>query len=182
MNRRHRRSGTGGAQRLALLRASPSAGADAPALAAATVLAVRANTARGLHQTDATRWPRVALAACRSASANCFDAYMLLRIGLGRPGLHELTGGAPWPLSSKPYTTRAMRQRATHARDLAAVLRRQLVDQRRDHAARAAPGRPEVDQHGLLALKHHLVESGVVNVPSCAARRPLGQLMQMYQL
>lgn len=84
MNRRHRRSGTGGAQRLALLRASPSAGADAPALAAATVLAVRANTARGLHQTDATRCQ--AASGASGVSKRICELFRRLHAAANRPG------------------------------------------------------------------------------------------------
>ena len=36
----------------------------------------------------------------------------------------------------------------------AAVFLGQLVDDRREHAARAAPGRPEINQHGLLGCEN----------------------------
>lgn len=49
----------------------------------------------------------------------------------------------------------------THGLDLRAVLCRELVDERRDHPAGAAPGRPEVDEHGHGRLEDVLLPGGV---------------------
>ena len=57
-----------------------------------------------------------------------------------------------------------------HRDDLAAVLLRDLVDQRRDHAARPAPGCPEVHQHRHLALQHQFLPCRVRHRPCNACR------------
>src|SRR5580698_4706746 len=45
--------------------------------------------------------------------------------------------------------------------DLAVERLGNLFQRRRDHAARAAPFRPEIDDHGLACLEHVLFERGV---------------------
>lgn len=49
----------------------------------------------------------------------------------------------------------------TYRLELSFVLLRQLVDERRDHAAGPAPGRPEVHEDGDVALEHLRLEGGV---------------------
>ena len=51
-----------------------------------------------------------------------------------------------------------------HELDAAVVLLGEFLDDRRDHAAGAAPGRPEVDQHRVVVLDHIQVERGVGRV------------------
>ena len=60
----------------------------------------------------------------------------------------------PPPLSSK-------KKKKTHGLDLGSVFRGQLVDQRRNHPAGPAPGRPEVDEHGHGGLEDVLLPGGV---------------------
>ena len=60
--------------------------------------------------------------------------------------------------------------------DLAVVLVRQLLDDGRDHAAGAAPGRPEVDQHRQAGLDDILLERGVAYF---SLRRPLFFLLRL---
>jgi hypothetical protein len=67
----------------------------------------------------------------------------------------RLTRGPP----RAPKTFEAI----THAGDLPGKLGRQLVDDRRDHAARAAPRRPEVHEDRDLGLEDELVECVVVD-------------------
>ena len=42
----------------------------------------------------------------------------------------------------------------THRLELALILLRELIDQRRDHAARTAPRRPKINQHGDVGFQH----------------------------
>jgi len=42
----------------------------------------------------------------------------------------------------------------THRLELALILLRELIDQRGDHAARTAPRRPKINEHGDVRLKH----------------------------
>ena len=46
------------------------------------------------------------------------------------------------------------RRRRTHRLELALILLRELIDQRRDHAARTAPRRPKINQHGDVGFQH----------------------------
>ena len=46
-------------------------------------------------------------------------------------------------------------------RHLAVVVGRERVDRRRQPPARAAPLRPEVDEHGLVRLDHGLLEVAI---------------------
>src|SRR5215207_5435703 len=46
-------------------------------------------------------------------------------------------------------------------RQLLALLVGDLLEDRRELTARAAPGSPEVDQHGAVSLEHLLIEVGV---------------------
>jgi hypothetical protein len=57
--------------------------------------------------------------------------------------------------------------RKTHRLDLALVLDGQLVDDGRDHAARPAPGRPEVDEDGEVGLEDGLVPRRVGDGAGC---------------
>ena len=50
------------------------------------------------------------------------------------------------------------------------VIVRGLVDKRREHATRSAPGRPEVDQHGQRGVDR-AVERGCVRVDDPGQRR-----------
>src|SRR5207244_11876398 len=47
--------------------------------------------------------------------------------------------------------------------DLLTLLARDLFEDRRDHAARAAPRRPKVDEHGRLRLQDVLLEGLVAD-------------------
>src|ERR1700704_804576 len=42
--------------------------------------------------------------------------------------------------------------------DLVTLLARDLLEDRRDHAARTAPRRPEIDEHGAIRLQNLLLE------------------------
>ena len=65
------------------------------------------------------------------------------------------------PLSRKEQKLEEKLEKKTHGLDLGAVLRSQLVDERRDHPAGPAPGRPEVDEHGHGGLEDILLPGGV---------------------
>src|SRR6185312_15137957 len=49
-------------------------------------------------------------------------------------------------------------------RELAFVGLGDFIEHRREHLARPAPFRPEIDQHGILRLQYVLLERGVRNV------------------
>lgn len=49
----------------------------------------------------------------------------------------------------------------THRFQLVSVLGSNLINERRNHAAGAAPWCPKVDQHRHWALEHQLVKRGV---------------------
>src|SRR5581483_7050126 len=53
-------------------------------------------------------------------------------------------------------------------RDAVAHLPGDLLDDRREHATRAAPRRPEVDQHGLGAAEHFGRKRALGDVGECA--------------
>ena len=57
----------------------------------------------------------------------------------------------------------------THRSQPVAVLDGQLVDERGDHAAWPAPGRPEIYHHWHGALEHQLLKGSVVHRSSCEA-------------
>ena len=59
----------------------------------------------------------------------------------------------------------------SHRLDLSLVLNRQLVDQGSDHAAWAAPGRPEVHDDRHIALQHQLLEVVICHGASCRTGR-----------
>ena len=66
----------------------------------------------------------------------------------------------PRNVSSKS-TTRAIATRITqhtYRLELPRVLLRELINQRRNHAARSAPRRPEINQHRHVALQHLGIE------------------------
>ena len=66
----------------------------------------------------------------------------------------------PRTVSSKS-TTRAIATRITqhtYRLELPRVLLRELINQRRNHAARSAPRRPEINQHRHVALQHLGIE------------------------
>ena len=51
-------------------------------------------------------------------------------------------------------SSRSSRRRRTHRLELPLILLRELIDQRRDHAARTAPRRPKINQHGNVGFQH----------------------------
>jgi hypothetical protein len=65
------------------------------------------------------------------------------------------------PAENVGGAARGAGDRSTHRLELSVVLLRQLIDQRRDHAARTAPGRPEVDKNRDIALEHLSLKGGV---------------------
>jgi hypothetical protein len=78
------------------------------------------------------------------------------------PGLSGLivsafASGVPPSGSGEPR----VRVVCTHRLELSCVLLRELVDERRDHAAGPAPGRPEVHENGDVALEHLSLEGGI---------------------
>ena len=73
--------------------------------------------------------------------------------------LHRQSLASPFvaPSSCAVATRRrrdASRVRRTHRLELALILLRELIDQRRDHAARTAPRRPKINQHGDVGFQH----------------------------
>ena len=61
---------------------------------------------------------------------------------------------APSSSSRRDATAPPPRVRRTHRLELALILLRELIDQRRDHAARTAPRRPKINQHGDVGFQH----------------------------
>ena len=128
------------------------------------------------HEQPRTVGPRLPRAGRRPGRAGAATRGRRRAASRGRPW-----GGSPtiWPTGSPPLKTssvgieripylpgghRVLVGVELHELHPAVVLVGELLDDRRDHAAGAAPGRPEVDQHRVVVLDHVRVERRVRRV------------------